>query len=121
MSASRFLRGVPGRGGDDPGPPPSARLVLAEVAAGLPVRGGSAVPDAAPDPDQPESLAGGEVALDERPVQAILAVHLRGLDGMCVGCRAWWSQLSPHPCWQFEWATSRRARASTTWFLGGLP
>ncbi|MFF5173376.1 hypothetical protein ACFY3U_12140 [Micromonospora sp. NPDC000089] len=49
---------------------------------------------------------------------AILAVHVRGLDGMCVGCRAWWARLTPYPCWQVAWATSRQARARTARFLG---
>jgi hypothetical protein len=52
--------------------------------------------------------------------QQILAVHIRGLDGMCVGCRAWWSRLAPYPCWQVDWATSRQARTITTRFLGGV-
>ena len=51
--------------------------------------------------------------------QAIIAVHIRGSDGMCVGCRAWWSRLTPYPCWQVEWATSRQARTITARFLGG--
>lgn len=50
--------------------------------------------------------------------RAILAVHLRGLDGMCVGCRAWWSRLVPYPCWQVEWATSRQARTIMARYLG---
>ncbi|MCW3816607.1 hypothetical protein ONA91_19360 [Micromonospora sp. DR5-3] len=53
---------------------------------------------------------------DEREL-AILAVHVRGLDGMCIGCRAWWSRLAPYPCWQVEWATSRQARVITARFL----
>ncbi|GIJ24531.1 hypothetical protein [Micromonospora lutea] len=52
--------------------------------------------------------------------QAILAVHLRGLDVMCVGCRAWWSRLSPYLCWQVDSATSRQARVSVARFLGGV-
>ncbi|PPA60130.1 hypothetical protein BAW75_12765 [Micromonospora chalcea] len=52
--------------------------------------------------------------------QAILAVHVRGYDGMCTGCRAWWSRLSPYPCWQVEWATSRQARTITARFLEGV-
>ncbi|MFJ6196927.1 hypothetical protein [Micromonospora sp. NPDC092111] len=51
--------------------------------------------------------------------QAILAVHVRGLDGMCVGCHRWWSRLVPYPCWQVNWATSRQARTITVQFLGG--
>ncbi|SCG55697.1 hypothetical protein GA0070609_3074 [Micromonospora echinaurantiaca] len=50
----------------------------------------------------------------------VLAVHVRGLDGMCVGCRAWWSQLVPYPYWQVDWATSWQARTTTTRFLGGV-
>ncbi|WBC09461.1 hypothetical protein [Micromonospora sp. WMMA1947] len=42
--------------------------------------------------------------------QSILAVHIRGLDGMCAGCRLWWARLTPYPCWQVEWATSRQCR-----------
>ncbi|SCG68362.1 hypothetical protein [Micromonospora halophytica] len=49
--------------------------------------------------------------------QAILSVHVRGLDGMCVGCRAWWSRLTPYPCWQVDWATSRQAQTITARFL----
>ncbi|MGK5739265.1 hypothetical protein [Micromonospora sp. URMC 103] len=49
--------------------------------------------------------------------QTIVAVHIRGLDGMCVGCRAWWSRLAPYPCWQVEWATSRQAWMITARFL----
>ncbi|MBQ1015165.1 hypothetical protein KBX53_30395 [Micromonospora sp. M51] len=52
--------------------------------------------------------------------QAIIAVHVRGLDGMCVGCRAWWARLTPYPCWQVDWATSRQARAITDRFLAGV-
>ncbi|MCI4065119.1 hypothetical protein MRQ36_22150 [Micromonospora sp. R77] len=53
--------------------------------------------------------------LEER----ILRVHLPGLDGMCGGCRVWWGRLVPYPCWQVEWATSRRARRLTATVLGG--
>ncbi|MDG4750319.1 MULTISPECIES: hypothetical protein [Micromonospora] len=52
--------------------------------------------------------------------QAIVAVHVPGLDGMCAGCRAWWARLTPYPCWQVEWATSRQARATTARFLEGV-
>ncbi|RZU76089.1 hypothetical protein EV384_4695 [Micromonospora kangleipakensis] len=52
--------------------------------------------------------------------QVILSVHVRGLDGLCVGCRAWWSRLAPYPCWQVEWATSRQARMITARFLEGV-
>ena len=50
--------------------------------------------------------------------QVILAVDVRGLDGLRVGCRAWWSRLTPYPCWQVEWVTSRQARAITARCLG---
>lgn len=50
----------------------------------------------------------------------ILLAHRPGADGLCVGCRAWWSRLVPYPCWQVEWATSRQARASVARFLGGV-
>lgn len=50
--------------------------------------------------------------------QQILGVHLRGLDGMCTGCRVWWGRLAPYPCVQVEWATSRQAWAVTARFLG---
>lgn len=50
--------------------------------------------------------------------RSILATHVRGPDGMCAGCRAWWSRLTPYPCSQVEWATSRRARSITARFLG---
>ncbi|WP_243420789.1 hypothetical protein [Micromonospora globispora] len=53
-----------------------------------------------------------------RQKQQILGVHLRGLDGMCVGCRAWWARLTPYRCWQVEWAARRQARAITARFLG---
>ena len=58
--------------------------------------------------------------MNDNQEQRILAVHVRGLDGTCVGCRVWWSRLAPYPCWQVEWATSRRARAITARFLGGM-
>ncbi|WP_430502756.1 hypothetical protein ACQRWP_14525 [Micromonospora trifolii] len=44
-----------------------------------------------------------------------LVVHLHGRDGLCSGCRAWWS----YPCWQMDWATSRQARSMTAALLGG--
>ncbi|GAA2706174.1 hypothetical protein GCM10010429_16280 [Micromonospora olivasterospora] len=50
--------------------------------------------------------------------RTILAVHIRGLDGMCTGCRAWWGRLNPYPCWQVDWATSRRARTIMARYLG---
>ncbi|WP_018252363.1 hypothetical protein [Salinispora mooreana] len=51
--------------------------------------------------------------------QAILAAHVPGPDGMCTGCRAWWSRLTPYPCLQADWATSRHARRITHRFLHG--
>ncbi|MEU5904610.1 hypothetical protein [Micromonospora sp. NPDC047527] len=51
--------------------------------------------------------------------RVILAVHVRGLDGMCVGCRMWWARLTSYPCWQVDWATSRQARSLTAAVLGG--
>ncbi|OKI53571.1 hypothetical protein [Micromonospora sp. CB01531] len=55
--------------------------------------------------------------MNDEQEQVILAVHVRGLDGMCVGCRAWWSRFTPYPCWQVAWATSRQAWAVTARFL----
>lgn len=52
--------------------------------------------------------------------RTILTVHLRGNDGMCVGCLAWWSRLVLYPCWQVEWAIRRQARASVARFLDSL-
>ncbi|MFE9193494.1 hypothetical protein ACFYL6_28240 [Micromonospora sp. NPDC007208] len=49
-----------------------------------------------------------------------IAVRVRGLDGMCGGCRTWWGRLTPYSCWQVEWATSRQARAITAGFLAGV-
>ncbi|MEU1845354.1 hypothetical protein ABZ466_17365 [Micromonospora sediminicola] len=56
--------------------------------------------------------------MNDRGERVILAVHVRGLDGMCAGCRLWWARLTPYPCWQVTWATSRQARASVARFLG---
>ncbi|MBQ1048382.1 hypothetical protein KBX50_07880 [Micromonospora sp. C51] len=95
-------------------------MVVATVAACLPVRSRPAVSGSAPYPDQPGPLAAGGRAVTGGPEQTILAVHVRGLDGMCVGCRAWWSRLAPYPCWQVDWATSRQAHASVARFLGGV-
>ncbi|WP_433120430.1 hypothetical protein [Micromonospora sp. CA-246542] len=50
--------------------------------------------------------------------KAIVAVHVRGLEGMWAGCRAWSSRLTPYPCWQVDWVTSRRARSMTAALLG---
>ncbi|MEW2146645.1 hypothetical protein AB0869_27925 [Micromonospora vinacea] len=52
--------------------------------------------------------------------KATIAVRVRGLDGRCSGCRAWWGRLTPYLCWQVEWATSRQARAITARFLAGV-
>ncbi|MCG5471722.1 hypothetical protein LADH09A_005724 [Micromonospora sp. LAH09] len=52
--------------------------------------------------------------------KATIAVHVRGPDGMCSGCRAWWALLTPYPCWQVDRATSRQARAITVRFLAGV-
>lgn len=49
----------------------------------------------------------------------ILVVHLPGKTGLCTGCRVWWSRLTPYPCWQVDWATSRQARSMTAALLGG--
>ncbi|RAN94425.1 hypothetical protein GAR05_04947 [Micromonospora saelicesensis] len=49
----------------------------------------------------------------------ILVGHLLAKDGLCTGCRAWWSRLTPYPCWQVDWATSRQARSMTAALLGG--
>ncbi|MFR9780725.1 hypothetical protein ACL02O_32355 [Micromonospora sp. MS34] len=113
----RRVRGVPARRRADARPAAPAGLVLAEVAAGLSLRSRPALPRSPPDPDQSWALAGGGRAV--RQEQQILGVHLRGLDGMCVGCRAWWARLTPYPRWQVEWATSRQARVVTARFLGG--
>ncbi|MFE9960594.1 hypothetical protein [Micromonospora sp. NPDC005299] len=51
--------------------------------------------------------------------QRIVGVRLRGLDGMCTGCQAWWARLVPYPCWQVEWAAGRQARHLTAAVLGG--
>ncbi|MEU2613534.1 hypothetical protein ABZ570_18395 [Micromonospora sp. NPDC007271] len=117
--AACLVRGVPARRRDDPRAAASAGLVLAAVAAGLPVRSRVAVSRPAPDPDQAWPLAEGRRVVNDGQEQAILAVHVRGLDGMCAGCRAWWSRLTPYPCWQVEWATSRQARTITARFLEG--
>ncbi|MFD6568707.1 hypothetical protein [Micromonospora profundi] len=97
-----------------------AGLVLAALAANLLLRSRSALPRSTPHPHQPWPLAGRGGAVKDDQEHAILAVHIRGLDGMCAGCRAWWSRLAPYPCWQVDWATSRQARASVARFLGGV-
>ncbi|MEH0934186.1 hypothetical protein [Micromonospora psammae] len=58
--------------------------------------------------------------MNDNQEQTIVAVHVQGVDDMCVGCRAWWSRLTPYPCWQTEWATSRQARTITVRFLGAV-
>ncbi|SCG57821.1 hypothetical protein GA0070609_3362 [Micromonospora echinaurantiaca] len=57
--------------------------------------------------------------MKEGQEQVILAAHVQASDGLCAGCRAWWSRLVPYPCWQIEWATSRQARTITVRFLEG--
>ncbi|GHJ07752.1 hypothetical protein TPA0907_21190 [Micromonospora humidisoli] len=52
--------------------------------------------------------------------QTILAVQLRGLDGLCVGCRVWLARLSVYPCWQADWVTSRQGRVRVALFPGGV-
>ncbi|WP_435819622.1 hypothetical protein [Micromonospora tulbaghiae] len=117
VAQASAVRGLPPRRRVDARTPASPGLVVAEVAVGVPVWCGAAVPQPPPRTDQSRSLAvaGGPVRTAE---QAILAVHVRGLDGMCVGCRLWWARLTPYPCWQVAWATSRQARASVARFLG---
>ncbi|MEV6814332.1 hypothetical protein [Micromonospora sp. NPDC051296] len=51
--------------------------------------------------------------------ERILVVHLPGTDGLCTGCQAWWSRLTPYPCWQVDWATSWQGRSVTAALLGG--
>ncbi|PMR58661.1 hypothetical protein C1A38_23560 [Verrucosispora sp. ts21] len=117
---ARVLRRVRPSGSPHPCSAASAGLVLAEVGADLSLWSRSALPRPAPHPHQPWPLAGRGGAVRNDQEYAILAVHVRGLDGMCVGCRAWWARLAPYPCWQVEWATSRQARTSVARFLGGV-
>ncbi|PWU45719.1 hypothetical protein DLE60_19305 [Micromonospora globispora] len=91
-------------------------MVMAQVAANLSLRSRPALPCPPPDSAQSWVLADGGRAVRQK--QQILGVHLRGLDGMCVGCRAWWARLTPYRCWQVEWAARRQARAITARFLG---
>lgn len=114
------VRGVLDRRRADARPATSAGLVLAEVAPNLPLRLGPALRDEAPNPDQPGQLAGRGSVVSDQQVRTILAVHVRGVDGMCAGCRAWWSRLAPYPCYQVDWATARAAWSITARFLGGL-
>ncbi|MFC4147913.1 hypothetical protein ACFO0M_16770 [Micromonospora mangrovi] len=113
---TRRVRRVSARGRPDVRPAAPSGVVLAQMAAGLPVRRRPALRHPPPHSDRPSALAGAGGAVSEE--EAILAVHLRGLDGMCVGCRVWWARLVPYPCWQVEWVTSRQARAVTARFLG---
>ncbi|MFD6607374.1 hypothetical protein ACFWD1_00610 [Micromonospora chalcea] len=116
----RLVRRLPVGRRVDVRPPASAGVVLAAVETGLPVRRRAALSFAASASDQSWSLATGERQVIAGPEEMILAVHVRGLDGMCAGCRVWWSRLTPYPCWQAEWATSRQARAITARFLEGV-
>ncbi|WP_018908212.1 hypothetical protein [Salinispora arenicola] len=120
MRAARLVRRLPVSHRVDVCPTASFRLVVATMAACLPVRSRTAVPCPAPDTNQSWSLAPRGRAVTSGPERVILAVHVRGIDGMCAGCRVWWSRLAPWPCWQVEWATSRLARASVARFLGGV-
>ncbi|MGC5287546.1 hypothetical protein [Micromonospora sp. DT231] len=52
--------------------------------------------------------------------EVTIAVHVRGRDGMCGGCRTWWGRLTPYPCWQVAWATSLHARPITARVLTGV-
>ncbi|MEU6024572.1 hypothetical protein [Micromonospora sp. NPDC047134] len=118
--ATSVLRPVPDRRSDDFGTATPTGMVVAQMEVAVPVRGRPALPRPAPHSHQPRPLADRGGPMTSGAEQAILAVHLRGLDGLCVGCRAWWSRLVPYPCWQVEWATSRQARASVARFLGGV-
>ncbi|MFR9780104.1 hypothetical protein ACL02O_29110 [Micromonospora sp. MS34] len=118
--ATSVLRRVPDRGSDDLGTATPAGMVVAQVAVAVPVRGRAALSEPTPHPDQPQALAGQGGAMSNEDERRILLVHLRGADGMCAGCRAWWSRLTPYPCWQVEWATSRQARTITARFLEGV-
>ncbi|MFC0003855.1 hypothetical protein [Micromonospora siamensis] len=115
--ATSVVRPVCDRRRDDSGAAAPAGVVVAAVALGMPLRRRPAVPQPASHSDQLGALAGaGAVTAHE---WRILGVHLRGLDGICTGCRAWWGRLTPYPCWQVEWATSRQARRLTATVLGG--
>nr|WP_325049217.1 hypothetical protein [Micromonospora deserti] len=111
---------MPARDRPDSCPTAPAGLVLAKVAANLPLWCRSALPCPASHPDQPLPLAARGGAVKEGQEHAILAAHVQTSDGMCAGCRAWWSRLAPYPCWQVEWATSRQARTFTARFLGSV-
>ncbi|MDH6466308.1 hypothetical protein M2302_006515 [Micromonospora sp. A200] len=58
--------------------------------------------------------------MNDNQEQQILAAHLPGAAGMCVGCRIWWARMTPYPCCQVQWATSRQARSMTAHFLGWM-
>ncbi|RQX07025.1 hypothetical protein DLJ58_22475 [Micromonospora arida] len=105
--ATSDLRPVPDRGRDDPGTATPPSVVVAEVELGLPLWSGTALSQPTPHSDQPRALArrGGAVSNE--------AVHLPGRDRLCTGWRAWWSRLTPYPCWQVDWATNRRTRSLT--------
>ncbi|MFI6784581.1 hypothetical protein [Micromonospora sp. NPDC050276] len=104
----------------DSRPQASAGVVMAAPAAYLPLRSRPAMPCPAPNSDQSWPLAAGRRAVSNGQQKAITSVHLRGLDGMCSGCRTWWARLTPYPCWQVEWATSRQARTITARFLANV-
>ena len=95
-------------------------MVVAQMEVAVPVRGRSALSEPTPHPDQPQALAGKGRAVTDDAERRILLAHRLGADGLCAGCRAWWSRLVPYPCWQVEWATSRQARASVARFLDGV-
>ncbi|MBQ1018647.1 hypothetical protein KBX71_12345 [Micromonospora sp. D93] len=50
--------------------------------------------------------------------QRILVAHVPGKSGLYNGCWAWRSRLTPYPCRQVDWATSRQARSMTAALLG---
>ena len=54
-------------------------------------------------------------------IPLILAAHVPDRDGLCAGCRQWWSRLTPYPCSQVDWATSLQAQLLTAVILGGRP
>ncbi|TDB75588.1 hypothetical protein E1165_10580 [Micromonospora sp. KC723] len=117
--ATSALRPVRDRCRDDPGTATPPGMVLAEVGVGLSLWGEPALSQPTPHPDQPGALARQGGAVTNEAEQRILVVHLPGVDGLCTGCRAWWSRLTPYPCWQVDWATSRQARSLTAALLGG--
>lgn len=117
--ATSDLRPVPDRRRNDPGTATPPGLVVAEVELGLPLWGGAALSQPTPHPDQPGALARRGGAVSNEAERHILVIHVPGKDGLCAGCRAWWSRLTPYPCWQVDWATSRQARSMTAALLGG--